>query len=241
MRLLVDDKDLKLLLEKKRDFIDNKVTFDVIIAGISFMLSVITADYGTMLGLPGIVWKTIFFMIGVCYCAKIVTRIYQMQKNEYTHETLYKDIKKLDEIQHNHSLVVIKNTFEENADKYLVYFDDRWTCKLFLNYKTQAYNDEQNIINHVSNDLKINPEQIRCNYLASKIQEKYSESHKEYRIYNHRLYEIMISEFDEDMKQDDFKKDERHYYWMTMDQMQNDSEIQKKNLDVIDFVKETGK
>ena len=43
------------------------------------------------------------------------------------------------------------------------------------------------------------------------------------------------------MKQDDFKKDERHYYWMTMDQMQNDSEIQKKNLDVIDFVKETGK
>lgn len=164
-----------------------------------------------------------------------------MQKNEYTHETLYKDIKKLDEIQHNHSLVVIKNTFEENADKYLVYFDDRWTCKLFLNYKTQAYNDEQNIINHVSNDLKINPEQIRCNYLASKIQEKYSESHKEYRIYNHRLYEVMISEFDEDMKQDDFKKDERHYYWMTMDQMQNDSEIQKKNLDVIDFVKETGK
>lgn len=60
MRLLVDDKDLQLLLEKKRDFIGNKVTFDVIIAGISFMLSVITADYGTMLGLPGIVWKTIF-------------------------------------------------------------------------------------------------------------------------------------------------------------------------------------
>ena len=55
MRLLVDDKDLQLLLEKKRDFIGNKVTFDVIIAGISFMLSVITADYGTMLGLPDII------------------------------------------------------------------------------------------------------------------------------------------------------------------------------------------
>ncbi len=34
-------------------------------------------------------------------CAKIASRIYQMRKNEYTHETLYKDIKKLDEIQHN--------------------------------------------------------------------------------------------------------------------------------------------
>ena len=106
-------------------------------------------------------------------CAKIASRIYQMRKNEYTHETLYKGIKKLDEIQHNHSLVIIKNTFEKNADKYLVYFDERWECKLFLNYKTQTYNDEQNIINNVSSDLRINPELIHCNYIASKIQEKY--------------------------------------------------------------------
>lgn len=37
MRLLVDDKDLQLLLEKKRDLIGNKVTIDMIIAGVSFM------------------------------------------------------------------------------------------------------------------------------------------------------------------------------------------------------------
>lgn len=238
MRLLVDDKDLQLLLEKKRDLIGNKVTIDMIIAGVSFMLSVITADYGVMLGVSGVIWKTIFFMIGVYYCAK---RIYQMRKNEYTHETLYNDIKKLDEIQHNHSLVIIKNTFGEDIDNYLVYFDERWECKLFLNYKTQVYNDEQNIINNVSSDLRINPELIHCNYIASKIQEKYSYSHKENRIYNHRLYEVRIDQFDNEMKKNDFKKDKKHYYWMTMDQMQNDSEIQKKNLDVIDFVKEVGK
>ncbi len=241
MRLLVDDKDLQLLLEKKRDLIGNKVTIDMIIAGVSFMLSVITADYGVMLGVSGVIWKTIFFMIGVYYCAKIAKRIYQMWKNEYTHETLYNDIKKLDEIQHNHSLVIIKNTFEEDIDKYLVYFDERWECKLFLNYKTQVYNDEQNIINNVSNDLRINPELIHCNYIASKIQEKYSHSHKENRIYNHRLYEVKIDQFDDEMKKSDFKKYEKHYYWMKMEQMQNDSEIQKENLDVIDFVKEMGK
>ena len=37
MRLLVDDKDLQLLLEKKRDLIGNKVTIDMIIAGVSFI------------------------------------------------------------------------------------------------------------------------------------------------------------------------------------------------------------
>ena len=36
MQLLIDKKDLELLLEKQRDFIGNKVTIDTIIAGISF-------------------------------------------------------------------------------------------------------------------------------------------------------------------------------------------------------------
>ena len=45
MRLLIDEKELALLLEKKRDLIGNKVTIDTIIAGISFLLSVFTASY----------------------------------------------------------------------------------------------------------------------------------------------------------------------------------------------------
>ena len=36
MRLLIDEKDLALLLEKKRDLIGNKVTIDTIIAGVSY-------------------------------------------------------------------------------------------------------------------------------------------------------------------------------------------------------------
>lgn len=36
MRLLIDKKDLELLLEKKREFIGNKVAIDTIIAGVSF-------------------------------------------------------------------------------------------------------------------------------------------------------------------------------------------------------------
>lgn len=51
MRLLIDEKDLALLLEKKRDLIGNKVTVDTIIAGISFLLSVITASYDDLLGI----------------------------------------------------------------------------------------------------------------------------------------------------------------------------------------------
>lgn len=65
MRLLIDKKDLELLLEKKREFIGNKVAIDTIIAGVSFLLSVFTASYDDILGIPGIVLKTIFCMIGI--------------------------------------------------------------------------------------------------------------------------------------------------------------------------------
>lgn len=36
MRMLIDNRDLELLLEKKKKFIGNKVTVDTMIAGISF-------------------------------------------------------------------------------------------------------------------------------------------------------------------------------------------------------------
>ena len=60
MRLLIDKTDLELLLEKKREYIGNKVTIDTIIAGISFLLSVFTATYEDILGIPGIVLKICF-------------------------------------------------------------------------------------------------------------------------------------------------------------------------------------
>ena len=65
MRLLIDEKDLALLLEKKRDLIGNKVTIDTIIAGVSFLLSVFTVSYNDFLGIRGfgIVLKTIFCII----------------------------------------------------------------------------------------------------------------------------------------------------------------------------------
>lgn len=65
LRLLIEKTDLELLLEKKRDLIGIKVTIDTIVAGISFLLSVFTANYNNILGIPGIVLKTVFGFIGI--------------------------------------------------------------------------------------------------------------------------------------------------------------------------------
>ena len=49
MKILISREQLELLLEKKRDFIGKKITIDTIIAGISFLISVWTANYETCL------------------------------------------------------------------------------------------------------------------------------------------------------------------------------------------------
>lgn len=139
-----------------------------------------------------------------------------MHKNKYDHNILLNDIQKLDKIQHKHSLVAIQFPDTSAEKKYLVYYDERWDCKLFLNYKTVDRADEESVINKVSADLNVDKSQINCRYISSKVQEKYSESHQENRIYNHRLYEIKIQVFPEDEQKENFVVNGRHYYWMSI-------------------------
>lgn len=73
-----------------------------------------------------------------------------MHKNKYDHNILLNDIQKLDKIQHKHSLVAIQFPDTSAEKKYLVYYDERWDCKLFLNYKTVDRADEESVINKVT-------------------------------------------------------------------------------------------
>lgn len=67
---------------------------------------------------------------------KIIKDTDKMRKNKYDHNVLLNDIQKLDKIQHKHSLVAIQSLDTSAEKKYLVYYDEQWDCKLFLNYKT---------------------------------------------------------------------------------------------------------
>ena len=90
------------------------------------------------------------------------------------------DINKLNEIAHNHSIILIKDSFQKFPNRFLVYDDKRWGCKLFLNYKDNS-NNEDFIKKHLSGDLKIELEDIKLSYLGQRIHEKYSEVQKSER------------------------------------------------------------
>lgn len=134
-------------------------------------------------------------------------------------------------IERTHYLVVVKDM---SSDRHLVYYDERWDCKLFPNYKGNEFALKE----QVAADLRLNSAGLTFTYIASRVQEKYSVSHGEMRIYNHRLYEMHCCDFPEKFKKDNFVINGKHYYWMPMPEMEKDKNIQEKNLEVIDFVKE---
>lgn len=164
-------------------------------------------------------------------------RILIDKKELYDHNVLCNEIEKLDLIQHNHSLIAIKDSFSTGKE-FLLYYDEKWDCKLFLNYKTQDRNNEAALKEYVAADLQLDKNQIICKYKTSRVQEKYSVSHKENRVYNHRLYEMEIGQFPECERKKDFILNNKHYYWMSIEEMEADENIIKKNLEVVDFVKE---
>lgn len=169
---------------------------------------------------------------------KIGRDLVVMHTDSYDHIKLMKDIEDLDMIQHKHSLIMIKRNINPKVSQFLLYYDEKWDCKLFLNYKTVDRNNERNIVNHIAEDLNMDAKKINCRYVASRVQEKYSVSHNEDRVYQHRLYEISFEKMPELALKEDFVLNDRHYYWMSISDMEKDENIVQKNLEVVDFVKE---
>ncbi len=129
MQLLIDNNRLQLLLEQKKKYIGKKVTLDSVLSSTSLLISVILASYHDYLGISGNVFKTIFVLIGFFFTGKSIYDIFKDTKEKYDYSDLLQDINKLNEITHNHSIIIIKDTFNAYPNRFLVYEDERWNCE----------------------------------------------------------------------------------------------------------------
>ena len=66
---------------------------------------------------------------------------------------------------------------------------------------------------------------------------KYSVSDDVYKIYNHKLYEVSLTQEPLVMREKQFIIDDTKYSWMSIEEMEKDPDIMKKNDDVVSFVK----
>ena len=142
--------------------------------------------------------------------------------------------------EHPHSIVLIKDTFHSNDNRFLLYYDARWNCRLFLNYATITSDyelDMENIVRHLQMELKVSKNNLDGAFAFEKVHEKYSVSAKENRCYRHRFYQFLIKQFDEKIEQDSFEIDGKKFYWMSIAEMEQDKRIMEVNSDSVSMVK----
>lgn len=240
--ILIDRNKLELLLEKNKEKIGHNGLqgLDTLFSGITFFVSTMLASYVSIGPISELFIKIVCIVFSGLFCLRGAYMLYTSSRTKYGNSELFSDIVNLNEITHPFSIIVIKDTFEKYPNKYLLYYDSRWDCRLFINYRTNVDSEvanTENIRTRLSNELKIQKDKITIKYKTVKIQRKFSESDKIYKCYEHKIYYVEIP-FRADIKKLEFEIDGKHYYWMTIDEMVNDDNIKGKNLDVVDLVME---
>lgn len=232
--LYINKNRLELLLEKKKDFIGYswRNAFEQIVSCAVIFFSDIYGFQGK--GTFFIVAKTILTGCVIYYLFNGLKTFVKCLKNKYTSENLKNDIETLNMPISKHSLIAIKDTFNEYPKRFLLYYDTRWDCYLFPNYKTPE--DSSKLIQKLSNDLEIPIKNISIDYKVADTHIKYSVSNQKYKTYEHRLYQANISEFTDISKQDNFIVAGKQFKWFSIEEMFSDTNIQNKNASIVDFV-----
>lgn len=240
MELLINDSDLALLLEKKRDEIGYSGIdgYDVLFSGATFLVSALFSEYGDVGVLTGNAIWALCVLLAIVYTAYGGYIVYKRIRHKYDHEQLCADIEALDQVKHRFSIVAIKDTFNDYPNRFLLYYDKRWDCKFFFNYKTTDAGNEENIKARLSNELKIEKSAILVEKRAQSVYKKFSVSAEKTKVYEHTIYYAELTNYDDLLRQDEFEIQGKHCYWMTISEMEQDEEIQKKNLDVVQLVKD---
>lgn len=132
-------------------------------------------------------------------------------------------------IYHEFSLLAITNPKNE----YLQVYDERWKCWLFPYYRTEDPNKE-NVDKHASELLNM---KVTTAYVTNALHCKYSESDQVYKQYKHTLYSLSLDTVPGGMVGNVFELGNKKYTWKSIQELESDSNIMKKNDDIIAFVK----
>ena len=143
--LEIDETELKLLLEKRKKFINgsNFAEFGEIISGISLAITLLVTDCSKITFMPSLYFELIVWAITASILGHGIYRLIVSKKHSYSIKNLYDEVVDLDpKTEHSFNIVVFRNIHEKG--KYLLFYSKRWQCWLFPNYRCQDGKFDEN-------------------------------------------------------------------------------------------------
>lgn len=241
-RIYIDSDRLKLILSNHKDDIGNNIGngIGLVVTAIAYAIPMMMADFSKW-KIFGLILQVVLVFIGIAIFVYGMNEIIKAVKCPFNKDVLYNEIEEANLMkEHPHSIVLIKDTFKANSNRFLVYYDSRWECRLFPNYATitgDFSKDEKNIVKHLQMELKIPEDKMESVFEFERVHEKYSPTSNENKCYRHRFYRFIINEFTDITMQDEFEIDGKKYFWMSIAEMEADKKIMERNKDVVGFVK----
>lgn len=234
--ITVNETELRLSLEKHRDDIGQRCGTADAFAGIVFAGQSLFASYFDLAGIPGAVWKYAFVFFGMAFAVRGVCIA---RGRSFSHEMLLKEIIDMNEVTHPFSIVAIKDSYNDFPNRFLLYYDERWNCWFFPNYKTLSddSSNTSNICEHLSAQLKLPADSIRLELKGEAVHRKYSVSDEQQKVYDHKFYSASVDSFLDAEQRDHFSIDGIKYIWMSISDMEKDPVIQERNSDIVAYIK----
>lgn len=241
--LNIDEKQLKLLLERKKKRLERPKYSGIgeIISSVSLMITLALSDFSHLTIVKPLYFKITAWSIAIAILIYGVFIFVRSIAETYSVDQLYSEIADIDpEIEHPFNIVVIRNSYQ--SGKYLVFKSKRWNCWLFPNYhcSTGVFSKTKElkcVKESIKRDLNISGE-FNFTYIGDEISEKYSVGDKlmkKFHFYYFQAPDITIG-FNNKRS---FRCNGKKYCWKTLDQMYSSKNIVKKNKDVLDYVRYT--
>lgn len=238
----IEDTRLRELLESRKQYIGSEeLPIDAWFADICFIITFFTVEFKDTVLFPGIVIRTLYIIVFIIYTILLLLKTVKVIRNPYTCENLYKDIENASDRPHAFSLIILRNSFEGRANRYLLLYDQRWSCFLFP-YCSSGKNEEESrkrISAYLSRHLGIPTDAIKLSVIDSWSHEKYSVSDKVRKHYDHTFYEAdtTSSGISSILQKNTFKIDGYRYRWFTIAEMQRSTDMMRKNDDIINHIR----
>lgn len=233
--LKIDEDKLKLLLEKRKKNIERPKFNGVsdIISGISLMLTIAVADFSAVTITNPQYIKVVGWIIVVAILFYGILSFVRNLKGRYSIDNLYSEIADIDpDTAHPFDIILIKN----KSGEYLVFKSRRWKCWLFPDYHCQsrpfnAQSEQVILTENLKRDLSFDS---NIEFVGDLMSKKYSVGDRVTKKYEFHFFKSAPQNID---RRKNFRAGGKSFRWMTLEKMYSNKNIEKKNKDVLDYVR----
>lgn len=236
---------LRELLEQRKEYIGtSQIPFDGWFADVAFLMSLLLSDYKAIWAIPAHAVCIIFWILFCVYTVILLHKTYKIVKNPYTTKDLYEDIFNSADRAHAFNLIVIRNTFNNPSNKFLLLYDRRWKCSMLPYCKSGKTEDEdrKKVKDFISDRMGIK-DLNAIKKIMVREHNKYSISDRVYKHYIHTFFEVDISSYAKQnpncrITRDNFEIDGYMFEWLTTAQMMGNQTIKEKNKETVEDLME---